>query len=508
MTHPAHDPRLPSPDGRDAAPVTGHEPLLPGAWTPEWLLSRLDELTAEAAERVDAFAYAEIIYQRLVMLRSEEWSPPEEFAKLLPMLAEALVQDDRIISRVASAALACVAPGLSAEVLAAGLAHPRADVRANSANGLAALNPCPEALAPRLLALASDADPAVRAAVVRALSRLKAEGVVEAICAATRDADRKVRVQAVYGLRDFDAGIPALIDALADRSVRFEALGTIRFHGAAAAPAIPTLIELLEAEPSFSCSHAATVLGCIGKAASGAIPALRRAAELSVDVAQRSVIRTAAVQIALHDEHPDAPKLYPELLDAVKSPAVPPPGWGELVPSLVRLLTRPDAEGRRLGALGLMWAGRVGLPAAPALADALGDPDRRVRSLAALALDRIGWNRAREAVGRAVPALAEALADEDEWFVLMASAALGRIGPAAGPAAEALGRVLESSCPLRRHTAVEALQRIGPPAAAAVPALRAAIERADPYDALRPRVEAAIRAIEGAAPRGPEGSTG
>lgn len=80
---------------------------------------------------------------------------------------------------------------------------------------------------------------------------------------------------------------------------------------------------------------------------------------------------------------------------------------------------------------------RIGLPAMPALIDALRDPSADVRDRAAQALARIG-----PPARQAVPSLIDALNDPD-WRVRRSAArALGQIGPAAEEAVPALIEVI------------------------------------------------------------------
>jgi len=151
-----------------------------------------------------------------------------------------------------------------------------------------------------------------------------------------------------------------------------------------------------------------------------------------------------------------------------------------------------------LGRMGPMAAG-----AAPALTEALFDPNTTLHQIALEALVLIGKPAVpalREALKRslkstyydwvrrsvaealvkigepAVPALAEALKDEDREVRSSAAKALGEIGESAVSAVPALAEALKDKGREVRWSAAEALGKIGEPAAAAVPALVEALK--------------------------------
>jgi HEAT repeat protein len=179
----------------------------------------------------------------------------------------------------------------------------------------------------------------------------------------------------------------------------------------------------------------------------------------------------------------------------------------EDVPRLIQSLAQDDETdwGRSVHLLA-----KLGETAAPALADALKDPDPRVRRGAARALRDMSWRAqavtpqlaealatgdlevrqyAAEALGHcstgpadiavAVPALAVAL-DDAEWKMRFnAASAMSWIALNNGPQAASAIPVLEKALSHRdetvRHYAAQALGHIGPAAAAAVPKLRGAL---------------------------------
>jgi HEAT repeat protein len=131
---------------------------------------------------------------------------------------------------------------------------------------------------------------------------------------------------------------------------------------------------------------------------------------------------------------------------------------------------KPEA---RLAALGEALKPGVPLPAPEAVASLLEDPEETVRQLAVVLLGRIG--------PPAVPALTRALGEKQPVLVrAFAASGLAQAGPAAAPAAEALGKCLESAEEKLRITAGLALSRIG---AAALPVLRRALSAREPATA-------------------------
>ncbi|MEJ5343928.1 MAG: HEAT repeat domain-containing protein [Chloroflexus sp.] len=139
-------------------------------------------------------------------------------------------------------------------------------------------------------------------------------------------------------------------------------------------------------------------------------------------------------------------------------------GDAAAVPALVPVLRDGYADVREAAAAAL---GQIGAPAVPALVQALGDGDANVRRAAAAALGQIGD-------AAAVPALVRALGDGERQVREAAAAALGQIGDA--QAVPALVRALKYGNALVRWAAAAALGKIGAPA---VPALVRALRDGD-----------------------------
>lgn len=138
----------------------------------------------------------------------------------------------------------------------------------------------------------------------------------------------------------------------------------------------------------------------------------------------------------------------------------------------------PPAERLRSELYDALWS--LGPQALPALCHGLSDPQVQVRRNVALFLGVAGgdWydrNRPRLAIAACVPALVEALGDADDRVRGLAAQAVGATGAAGAPAVPALVRMLGSADEGDRNTACLALGNIGPAAKAALPALEKAL---------------------------------
>ncbi len=118
-----------------------------------------------------------------------------------------------------------------------------------------------------------------------------------------------------------------------------------------------------------------------------------------------------------------------------------------------------------------------------ALAQALGDPDARIRQQSALALMALGSGYLYEDgerqpaldISAALEELTLALADSDGRVRELSAHAIGTLGPMANAAVPGLIAMLESSAEGDRNSAAIGLRGIGPGAQAALPALERAL---------------------------------
>lgn len=143
---------------------------------------------------------------------------------------------------------------------------------------------------------------------------------------------------------------------------------------------------------------------------------------------------------------------------------------------LARGLASENAVTRRQAARAAGRAGAAAAALAGKLAAALKDPDMLVRRAALQAIATLG-----PPMADAVAPVMAMLGEPDT--AIDAADALGRIGPAAGPAARHLARMLSAEGPGERWAAVRALAQIGgAPAAPAVAFMIAELPRATNSD--------------------------
>jgi HEAT repeat protein len=164
-------------------------------------------------------------------------------------------------------------------------------VRRLVVGALASIDPAGKTVLPPVRRTLADSEPDVRERAVEALAALSRTGADAArISDLLEDPDRDVRAAAVKALEGYGAaGLPGLIRALAakDTGVRRGAANAIAgLDGAAAAPAVPALLEKGLADPDPHVRRiSAHALGRIGRLARAALPALRAlAADPSAEV--------------------------------------------------------------------------------------------------------------------------------------------------------------------------------------------------------------------------------
>lgn len=398
-------------------------------------------------------------------------------------------------------------------VLLEGLKDQDDEVRTVAAHALAALGEkLPRADDQGAVDPFDDVDPCQRE---RGL-RLR-EQFADALVPLLKDPDTQVRWAAAWALYVLGTGrqsVPALIAMAGDRTTRVRPGATIRLtwepglgnsnrcvataegepvrvsaiqalggFGAAAAPAVPILIETLRDDDLLTRWFAAAVLGKVGPQA-----------------------RTAVDELV-------------KLLHAGKEPPRVPTriGFGGMPAPPDRLAV---VAARALGEIGAEASGAV-----PALMEALADPDPTLRAEAARALGAIGpaaheavaalvWrfrdtesnvaHNAASALGLigapAVPALIDALGQGSGDVRRLACEALRYMGPAAEPTIPALLRTLANPEEETRILAAEALAEVarGPAAEPAVAGLKAALDDSD--DLVRDAARKAITAIREARP--------
>lgn len=290
-------------------------------------------------------------------------------------------------------------------LLTAALNDHAADNRCRAIDGLKACYPAIQAALPLLLRARKDKDPAVRVTSIQALGELPAPPR-----------------EAILALAD-----TLLFDS--HGAVRLLALFTLERQGAAALPAVPALLRVIETNKQLR-RGAVQLLGQL------------KAADRATVLRLCAVLRDTDEQLRLA---------------AISS-------LQEIGPAARRITVAAGA------------AGEVGQAASEAvtlaLLRALRDPSVHVRIAAAFALRQVGYP-----AHEAVPLLTAILTDRAGRFASPegikirneAAKVLGALGPVAAPAVPALVLALRESdlC----GTAAEALGNIGPAAKEAIPAL-------------------------------------
>lgn len=242
-----------------------------------------------------------------------------------------------------------------------------------------------------------------------------------------------------------------------DAEARQEAAGALWERGA---PAIPTLVELLEDATPAVRARAASSLGLIGTEAKAAMPAM---VPLLADPDVKVCWDTRQALLDLCWGASDAGcDLSPEAT--------------AVVPVLIELLAHERADTRRTAAHVLGALGPYATAAVPALLGLLEDEDECVRDGATGALARIGSE-----TPDAVPLgkLTDLLRHDDEGVREAASGTLSRMGAGAIPAVPVALELLKDPDPGIRADAAGLLGCIGADAETAVPALTALLEEED-----------------------------
>ncbi len=364
-----------------------------------------------------------------------------------------------------------------------------------------------------------DEEPHVRRAAIQSLRRLKPDPklIIPSLLQVIHDAQPDVAMSAMAALADMgETAVPALTDALSDKSSRHWAAVVLAEIGPKAAAAAPALAELVkDPEPEVR-MQALIALGQIGgtgaKSAVPAIidalqdsePAVRYGAAFALGKLRAQEAADALDKLTKSDDatlklvavwamariHPDDPAAVRSAMEAIaeairsEDP--------QLSRTAARALSELDGSGTSLtpaikAALDEMdptviehvmeALAKVGPEAVPVLTVAL--TDAKTCAAAVRALGQIG-----PAAKAAAPGLTALLTEKDNELVSDAALALAAIGPDAAKAVPALTGLLSKDDPGCRYAAVLALGRIGPVAKSTVPA---------PAEADRPRADGGHR---------------
>jgi HEAT repeat protein len=257
---------------------------------------------------------------------------------------------------------------------------------------------------------------------------------------------------------------------------------------------VPGLITEMKLGGTSSRAEAATELGSKGPAAAAAIPILKQTmadAENLPALRAADALRKVAGPEPLIEmmRSPDA-QLRTRALSALCFPVgTTPQQVAQTLDTFIDGLHDSDSGVRAQAALCLTNMGPAGAKAVPAIREAMGDPDPRVRGNATAALINVGsvddviaslsspdahirsqiLSNLYRFGADAIPAYIAALDDSDPTIVANAAQNLANFGPRAASAVPALTRTLVHPDAYARAYAVTALERIS--GADALPAI-------------------------------------
>ncbi len=400
--------------GADAVPflVESLEDPASRYWS-EVVLAEIGTAAAAAVEPLTRLAREGEIAERVqAILALAEIGAPA--AAAAGPVAEALASNDASLRYVAAFALGKIGSSDADDALTQAAASADPFLAALASWARANLHPDDTALVAQATARLRDEltneSPAVRNAAVEGLSdlgpRLSAEerqSLAESFVGLLDDPVPTVGLAAGGGLIRLAAdAIPALQAALADPSMRGDALELLAAIGPAALPALDDVVAAL-ADPDPNCrGDAALAIAAIGPEAKGAVSALEKI--LGDESAEAAVRYTAAYALGkIGPEAAAADPLLRKLVDSEDDLLATVAAWAALqikpgdkdlfaaaVPKLRRALQRERDMVRLEAAIAL---GEIGPPAASALPMlellAEDDPSAQVRAAAEAAADLI-----------------------------------------------------------------------------------------------------------------------
>jgi len=349
-------------------------------------------------------------------------------------------------------------------VLVEALQQPNPATRASAAAALGAMGRDASAAIRPLFSLATTGDAATQAAVLRALTALRAEPaqLKPTLREAMKSPAPELRKAAAAGLASLgetaSIGVDGLLEMLgapepASRSAAVQALGQM---GPKAAPAVPALLAQLD-DLTLQMAVMDT-LGQIGAAAAPAVPRLVALGEKGGDDVKAAALRTfAGIGRAAA---PALPQIYARLRDPsrdVRAPAIlaleaVESDEGKIIPILNAAVNDESGRIRRPAAQSLARFGERARSAVPGLVAMLERENERAAALDALKAIR----------GGTVPDWLKALAVKDPKVRVFACESLAALGPGAKDASPRLRELLDGQPPPVQEAARAALAKIEP----------------------------------------------
>ena len=444
-----------------------HDPF--DRFVPKWIFTAGEEDIPALIRELGSW---ELFVRWAAVRRLGELGPAAKDAapKLVPFLASPYDYNELRMDAVDS--LVSIGPAAVPSLIAA-LGDGNSRIRAGAAQVLGMIGPSAEAATPTVVKLMKDRNKDVR--IMAAYATITTGGPVEdaarILAAAARG--RTSWVIAACAARA-DAVIPVLLEDLqsSDPAVREAATLGLGWSGGSTKQIIPLLIDILLRDES---------------------PDVRAAAAEALGAGRTTTPEGVRVLAsALKDENAKVRHSAAKTLGDVEV---------DITPAAAALIAAVGDENddTRYHAVCALEKIR-GKESIIALAKALKDPCRYVRSQAAYGLCEHSREDGREAEP-ALEALTEALADRDEWVRRNVIETLGNIGP---PAVPALVKALKDRAKYNRQHAAKALGKLGPAAAQAAPALAKLIHDWDWY--VRSTAIEALKKIQ-AAPATRAGTT-
>jgi len=405
----------------------------------------------------------------------------------VPRLMRALRDPDNWVSALAAEALGEMGAGADEAIpaLVRSLKHVNPQVRANAAEALGKLGAAAAAAAPALGRAARDEDGGVRLRAIRALGAVgdPTADSMAAVRAALADADPQARAAAAEAFGAWGA---------ADAETRGELLALLDDANdevkARAARVLPKLVgptpeaierltrRLADDDSDWVRVEAARALGQLGEPAAPAGAALLYAAQTG-----EAGLREEAMRALVLVQPPEAPEAFTSGLRDAEAAVrlLASAGWRRAaevpdaaVPALVEALQDPEARVRANACFALSRLDPVPAEAVTLLTDCAAHPDAGLRMNAALALQAVPG-------ATATAALHALLGDPNARLRLLAARRVLTEDADDAEAVAVVADALVAPTATLRKAAAELAEAVSPAAAAVLDALRSRLD-ADP----------------------------